>query len=390
MSQLVVGGISELFHVDSTGTLSVLRDAAFIVENEVFTWIGSEADLPLEKNMDCKKRAVIPGFVDSHTHLIFAGDRVKEFEARMAGKRYEAGGIMSTVSATRAATDEELLTLYKKRVQEMLRNGITTFETKSGYGLSVNDELRSLRIASMLTDEVTVLSAHVVPVEYKDKRSEYVKLVIEEILPSAREFARWVDVFCDEGAFTPEETRLILEAASALGYKKRLHANQLKAGDGVKLGIEMGCSSIDHCSHLTSEDIAALSESDVVVTLLPIAEFSTRSEYPKARALLDAGVSVALSTDCNPGSSYSTSMSFAISLAVREMGMTPSEALKAATYMGAQSLAREDVGAIALGKRADFVVLDAESHAHIPYRPGVDLIAEVYKAGTLVIDKGMQ
>lgn len=390
MSQLVVGGISELFHVDSTGTPSLLRDAAFIVENEVFTWIGSESDLPLEKNMDCKKRAVIPGFVDSHTHLIFAGDRVKEFEARMAGKPYEAGGIMSTVSATRAATDEELLALYKKRVQEMLRNGITTFETKSGYGLSVNDELRSLRIASALTDEVTVLAAHVVPAEYKDKRSEYVKLVIEEILPSAREFATWVDVFCDEGAFTPEETRLILEAASALGYKKRLHANQLKAGDGVKLGIEMGCTSIDHCSHLTSEDIAALSESDVVVTLLPIAEFSTRSEYPNARVLLDAGVNIALSTDCNPGSSYSTSMSFAMSLAVREMGMTPSEALKAATYMGAKALDREDIGAIALGKRADFLVLDAESHAHIPYRPGVDLIAEVYKAGTLVVDKGMQ
>lgn len=389
MSQLVVGGISELFHVDETGTINLLHDAAFIVKNGVFSWIGSESDLPVAETMDCKKKAVIPGFVDSHTHLIFAGDRVQEFEGRMAGKRYAAGGIMSTVGATRAASDEELLLLYKRRVEEMLRNGITTFETKSGYGLSVKDELRSLKIASSLTDEVTLMAAHVVPAEYQDKRSDYIKLVVEDILPTAREFARWVDVFCDEGAFTAEETRQILEAASALGYKKRLHANQLKAGDGVKLGIEMGCTSIDHCSHLSNDDIAALSKSGVVATLLPIAEFSTRSPYPNARELLDAGVNVALSTDCNPGSSYSTSMSLAIALAVREMGMTPSEALKAATFMGAKALDRDDIGAIAIGKQADFLLLDAESHAHIPYRPGVDLISQVFKAGKLVLDKGM-
>ena len=240
MSQLVVGGISELFVVSESGATELLTDAAFIVENGVFTWIGKDADLPATLTIDCKKRAVIPGFVDSHTHLIFAGDRVSEFEARMAGNPYEAGGIMSTVRATRAASDEELFDLYKKRAQEMLRNGITTFETKSGYGLSVNDELRSLKIASMLTDEVTVLAAHVVPTEFKDKRSEYVKLVIEDILPEARKYASWVDVFCDEGAFTIEETRSILKAATTLGYKKRLHANQLKAGDGVKLGIDLG------------------------------------------------------------------------------------------------------------------------------------------------------
>ena len=389
MSQLVVGGISELFAVSESGATELLTDAAFIVENGVFTWIGKDADLTVTRTIDCKKRAVIPGFVDSHTHLIFAGDRVSEFEARMAGNRYEAGGIMSTVRATRAASDEELFDLYKKRVQEMLRNGITTFETKSGYGLSVEDELRSLKIASMLTDEVTVLAAHVVPTEFKDKRSEYVKLVIEDILPEARKYASWVDVFCDEGAFTIEETRAILEAATTLGYKKRLHANQLKAGDGVKLGIDLGCVSIDHCSYLNSADISGLAESGVVATLLPIAEFSTRSTYPNARALIDAGVNVALSTDCNPGSSYSTSMSFAIALAVREMGMTPSEALKAATFMGAKALEREDIGAISLGKRADFLMLDAPSHAHIAYRPGVDLIAEVFKAGELVLDKGM-
>jgi imidazolonepropionase len=389
MSQLVVGGISELFVVSESGATELLTDAAFIVENGVFTWIGKDADLPATLTIDCKKRAVIPGFVDSHTHLIFAGDRVSEFEARMAGNPYEAGGIMSTVRATRAASDEELFDLYKKRAQEMLRNGITTFETKSGYGLSVNDELRSLKIASMLTDEVTVLAAHVVPTEFKDKRSEYVKLVIEDILPEARKYASWVDVFCDEGAFTIEETRSILKAATTLGYKKRLHANQLKAGDGVKLGIDLGCVSIDHCSHLSSEDISALAESGVVSTLLPIAEFSTRSTYPNARALIDAGVNVALSTDCNPGSSYSTSMSLAIALAVRDMGMTPSEAIKAATFLGAKALEREDIGAIALGKRADFLILDAPSHAHIAYRPGVDLISQVFKAGELVLDKGM-
>jgi imidazolonepropionase len=389
MSQLVVGEISELFLVDENGNIDLLSDSAFIVEDGVFTWIGKEVDLPAQKNKDLQQRAVIPGFVDSHTHLIFASDRVQEFEARMAGTRYEAGGIMSTVNVTRAASDEELLAAYQKRVTELLRNGITTFETKSGYGLNVQDELRSLKLAATLTDEVTVLAAHVVPSEYRDKRSDYVKLLIEEILPKAREYARWVDVFCDEGAFSIEETREILEAATHLGYKKRLHANQLTAGEGVKLGIEMGCVSIDHCSHLSDEDISLLSTSGVVATLLPIAEFSTRSAYPNARQLIDSGVNVALSTDCNPGSSYSTSMSLVIALAVREMGMTPREALKAATFMGAKALERSDVGAIGIGKRADFLVLDAPSHAHIPYRPGVDLIAEVFKRGQLVLDKGM-
>ena len=389
MSQLVVGGISELFLVSESGDIDLLTDAAFIVENGIFTWIGKEVELPAQKTKDLQQKAVIPGFVDSHTHLIFASDRVQEFEARMAGTRYEAGGIMSTVTATRAASDEELLTAYQKRVAELLRNGITTFETKSGYGLNVQDELRSLKIAATLTDEVTVLAAHVMPSEYKENRSEYVRLVIEAILPKAREYARWVDVFCDEGAFTIEETRTILEAATQLGYKKRLHANQLKAGEGVKLGIEMGCVSIDHCSHLSDDDISLLSESGVIATLLPIAEFSTRSVFPNARQLIDSGVNVALSTDCNPGSSYSTSMSLVIAFAVREMGVTPREALKAATFMGARALQRSDVGVIGIGKRADFLVLDAPSHAHIPYRPGVDLIAEVFKAGQLVLDKGL-
>ena len=389
MSQLVVGGISELFLVNESGDIDLLSDSAFIVEDGVFTWIGKEVELPEQKMKDLQQRAVIPGFVDSHTHLIFASDRVQEFEARMAGTRYEAGGIMFTVNATRAASDEQLITAYQKRVAELLRNGITTFETKSGYGLNVQDELRSLKLAATLTDEVTVLAAHVVPSEYRDKRSDYVKLVIEEILPKGREYARWVDVFCDEGAFTIEETRDILEAATQLGYKKRLHASQLTAGEGVKLGIEMGCVSIDHCSHLSDDDISLLSDSGVIATLLPIAEFSTRSAFPNARQLIDSGVNVALSTDCNPGSSYSTSMSLVIALAVREMGMTPREALKAATFMGARALQRSNVGVIGVGKRADFLVLDAPSHAHIPYRPGVDLIAEVFKRGHLVLDKGM-
>ncbi|MEN9922863.1 MAG: hypothetical protein RIS09_377 [Actinomycetota bacterium] len=387
MESFVVGGISELFLVAHDGEIRLLPDAAFIVEDGIFTWIGKESDLELPTNYDVGRRSVIPGFVDSHTHLIFAGDRVQEFEARMSGQPYAAGGIMSSVNATRSATDEELLSAYTKRVHELHRNGITTFETKSGYGLTLKDELRSLKIARMHTDEVTCLAAHVVPLEYRDNREEYVRLVIDEILPAAREYASWVDVFCDVGAFSIDETRIILDAATQYGYKKRLHANQLSEGEGVKLAVELGCISVDHCSHLSESDIELLSGSMTVATLLPIAEFSTRQPYPNARNLIDRNVNVALSTDCNPGSSYSTSMSFAIALAVCEMGMTPREAIRAATFMGAMALGRNDIGAIAVGRQADFIVLDARSHAHIAYRPGVDLIAEVFKSGEQIVKK---
>jgi imidazolonepropionase len=300
----------------------------------------------------------------------------------MSGQKYAAGGIKTTVAATRAATDDQLRANVKRLSDEMLRSGITTFECKSGYGLTVEDELRSIRIAKEFTDEVTLLAAHVVPFEFSDNRWGYVESIIHEMLPAAQGIARWVDVFCDEGAFTSDETGKILFAAKAMGFDVRLHANQLKDGAGVKLAVEFDAASADHCTHLTDEDTDLLAQSKTVVTLLPGAEFSTRSKYPDARKLLDRGITLAIATDCNPGSSYTTSMPFNIAVAVREMHMTPAEAVRAATYGGALALRRSDVGHLSKGANADFVVLDAPSYVHLSYRPGVDVISSVWKSGT--------
>ncbi|MEY4348680.1 MAG: imidazolonepropionase [Actinomycetota bacterium] len=365
------------------GLLGEIPDAAFLIEDGKVAWVGRATDAPAAHEVtDVSGAVVLPGFVDSHAHLVFAGDRALEFEARMSGQKYAAGGIKTTVAATRSASDDELRANVKRLSNEMLRSGITTFECKSGYGLTVKDELRSIRIAKEFTDEVTLLAAHVVPVEYADKREQYVDLIINEIMPQARGIARWVDVFCDEGAFTEGETLKILAAARAAGFDVRLHANQLKAGAGVRLAVEFQAASADHCTHLTAEDIDFLAQSQTVVTLLPGAEFSTRSKYPDARKLLDVGIRVAIATDCNPGSSYTTSMPFSIAVAVREMHMTPAEAVRAATLGGAQALRRSDVGHLSVGASADFIILDAPSYVHLSYRPGVDVISSVWKSGT--------
>jgi imidazolonepropionase len=260
----------------------------------------------------------------------------------------------------------------------MRRQGTTTVEIKSGYGLTVADEERSLRLAGELTAETTFLGAHVVPDGDPDA---YVELVTGPMLAAAAPYAKWIDVFCDRGAFTGEQARAVLTAGIAAGLQPRLHANQLEAGPGVQLAVELGAASADHCTHLTPADLDALAGGDTVATLLPGAEFSTRSAYPDARALLDAGVTVALATDCNPGSSYTSSMPFCIALAVREMGMTPAEALWSATAGGARALRRDDVGRLVVGARADLAVLDAPSYLHLAYRPGVPLIRTVLHNG---------
>ncbi|MEY4322391.1 MAG: imidazolonepropionase [Actinomycetota bacterium] len=368
---------------EGEGLLGEISQAALLIEEGKVAWLGRMADAPEAMQVtDVAGAAVIPGFVDSHAHLVFAGDRALEFEARMSGQKYAAGGIKTTVAATRAATDDQLRANVKRLSDEMLRSGITTFECKSGYGLTVEDELRSIRIAKEFTDEVTLLAAHVVPFEFSDNRWGYVESIIHEMLPAAQGIARWVDVFCDEGAFTSDETGKILFAAKAMGFDVRLHANQLKDGAGVKLAVEFDAASADHCTHLTDEDTDLLAQSKTVVTLLPGAEFSTRSKYPDARKLLDRGITLAIATDCNPGSSYTTSMPFNIAVAVREMHMTPAEAVRAATYGGALALRRSDVGHLSKGANADFVVLDAPSYVHLSYRPGVDVISSVWKSGT--------
>ena len=322
---------------------------------------------------------MIPGFVDSHSHLVFAGDRGEEFAARMAGQPYAAGGIRTTVAATRAATDEQLTSHVAGLVAEMRRQGTTTVEIKSGYGLTVHDEARSLAVARQFTEETTFLGAHVVPEGTTPE--EYVALVTGPMLEACAPYARWVDAFCETGAFDADQARAVLDAGAAAGLRGRLHANQLGPGPGVRLACELGLTAVDHCTYLTDADVAALADSGTVATLLPGVEFSTRQPYPDARRLLDAGVRVALASDCNPGSCFTSSLPLCVALAVREMGLTPGEALYAATAGGAAALDRDDVGVLAPGRRADLVVLDAPSYLHLAYRPGVPLVTTTWLAG---------
>lgn len=367
---------------DRHGTL---LGAAVLIEDGRISWVGSASDAPdADEIVDAGGCAVVPGFVDSHSHLVFGGDRAAEFEARMAGQKYAAGGIRSTVAATRAASDVELRARLRGFVDELLAQGTTTIEIKSGYGLSVADEERLVRLAAEVTSEVTFLGAHVVPAEYADRADEYVDLVTGPMLDACAPHSRWIDVFCETGAFSVGQSRRVLEAGIAKGLMPRVHASQLGPGDGVRLGVELGAASIDHGTYLTDDDIAALAASDTVLTLLPGVEFSTRQPYPDARRLIDAGVTVALACDTNPGSSFTSSMAFCIAIAVRDMGMTPAEAVWAATAGGARALRRDDVGAITPGARADLVLLTAPTRIHLAYRPGVPLVDRVWKDGAAV------
>ncbi len=386
MTSTLLTGIGELVTCDPEAgdgsPLGILREAVLVIENGRVAWAGAAATAPAaDDRVDVAGRAVLPGFVDSHTHLVFAGDRAAEFAARMAGERYTGGGIATTVAATRAASDEELRRIAGSRAGEMRSWGTTTFEAKSGYGLSAVDEARILRISREFTDETTFLGAHAVPSEFAGDRAGYLDLVRGAMLDACAPLAKWVDVFCDEGAFDAEEARAVLRAGMGAGLVPRLHGNQLGFGPGAQLAVELDAASVDHCTYLTDTDVAALAGSDTVATLLPGADFGTRSPYPDARRLLDAGVTVALATDCNPGTSFVTSMPLMIALAVREMHMTPAEALHAATVGGAAALRRTDIGRLSRGMRADFVVLEAPSHVHLGYRPGARLIHEVWKGG---------
>ena len=383
MSALVVDNIGLLVTGEPSlgeGPLGLVRDAALVIDGARVVAVERTGAAGGER-IDAAGRCVIPGFVDSHTHLVFAGDRADEFAARMAGRSYGAGGIRVTTAATRAASEDELRALANARRAEALRAGITHIEIKSGYGLDVEVERRSCAIAAELTDDVTFLGAHVVPSEYADRADEYVELVCGEMLDACRPYARWIDVFCEEGAFDPEQSRAVLEAGRAAGLGLRVHANQLGFGAGARLAAELGAASVDHCTYLTDDDIEALAASDTVATFLPATDFSTRQPYPDARRAIDAGVEVAIATNCNPGSSYTTSMGFCIALAVRDLRMTAEEALLAATRGGARALRRDDVGRLAPGARADAVILDCPSYTHLVYRPGVPLVAATLTGG---------
>jgi imidazolonepropionase len=366
------------------GELGVVRDAAVVIEDGRVSAV-EPAGAAADQRFDAAGRCLIPGFVDSHTHLIFAGDRAEEFAARMSGAPYEAGGIRVTTEATRAADDEQLRVLARSRRDEALAAGITHQEIKSGYGLTVDSEARLCRLASELTDDVTFLGAHLVPSEYEGRADAYVELVCGAMLDACRSDSRWIDVFCERGAFDAEQSRAVLAAGRDAGLGLRVHGNQLGHGEGVRVAVEMDAASVDHCTYLADDDLEALAAGDTVATFLPATDFSTRQPYPDARRAIDAGVAVAIATNTNPGSSYTTSMPFCIALAVRELGMTIDEALLAATLGGALALRRGDLGHLAPGARADAVVLEADSYAHLIYRPGVPLTGAVFRNGELVL-----
>ena len=379
MSTLITG-ISELW----TGQGAPIHDAALVIDGEVIAWTGPAVSAPdADERVDVGGRAVLPGWVDSHTHLIFDGDRSAEFEARMAGRGYAAGGIAVTTDATRAASDERLRMLVGQRVREAQRGGTTCLETKTGYGLTVDDEARAARIAGEFVDEVTFLGAHLVP----DGTSpdEYVALVTGEMLEAVRPHVRWMDVFCEEGAFDVEQSRRVLEAGQAAGLGLRVHGNQLGESGGVQLAVEVGAASVDHVNFLSDDDVEALAASDTVATALPACDLSTRMPFAPVRRLLDAGATVAIASNCNPGTSYTSSMNFCVGTAVLQQHLTLDEAIRAATIGGAKALRRTDVGQLAPGFRADIHVLDAPAAIHLAYRPGMSLTHQVWRAGKQIV-----
>jgi imidazolonepropionase len=382
---VLVTGIGELTtNDDEWGQLS---DAALVLDSGLVAWVGPAARAPVaDQRVDVAGRAVLPGWVDSHTHLLFAGDRTAEFTARMAGEPYRAGGIAVTVAATRAATDVDLAATLRRHVAEAHAQGTTCVETKTGYGLTVADEQRAAKIAADHADEVTFLGAHLVPPGMA--AADYVDLVCGPMLTAVAPHVHWADVFCERGAFDYDESKAVLTAAAAAGLGLRVHGNQLGHGPGVALAVEMAAASVDHCTYLTPSDVDALAGSATVATLLPATDLSTRQPLPDARALLDAGATVALATNCNPGSSYTSSMAYCVATAVLQMHMTVAEAVRAATWGGARALRREGgegaVGVLRPGSKADVHVLDAPSTTHLAYRPGVPLTYAVWRSGLRV------
>ncbi len=396
LGSLVIENIGQLVALNPAEPERPIRTgAALVIDEGRVAWVGETAEAPAaDTRIDAEGAAVIPGFVDSHSHLVFAGDRVDEFEARMAGRAYTAGGIRTTVAATRGASDDQLRARLHHLVGQAHAQGTTTLEIKSGYGLTVDDEARALRLAREITDETTFLGAHVVPGEFAHDRGAYVDLVCGAMLAACAPLARWVDVFVDSGAFTVDEARRVLLAGRDAGLGLRVHAGQLEADGGVALAVELGAASVDHCTHLSDSDVEALAASardgeGTVATLLPLVEFSTKQPYPLARRVLAAGVAGALASDCNPGSNFSSSMPLAIALAVRELGMTPLEALAAATRGGARALRRTDVGHLGVGARGDAIILDAPDYRHLAYRPGVPLVRQTLVGGETVTPKAL-
>lgn len=379
--------------ISGTGELHVIENASVVTSDGRIVWAGPRASRPpLEWSdldgqpevVDVEGRAVLPGFVDSHSHLVFSGDRGAEFEARMAGQPYDGGGILATVEATRQADVNSLAAHTLRLVREARAQGTTTMEIKSGYGLDVSDELKLLEVAAQFTSETTFLGGHAVPAEYRPgvdalgDRDDYVRLVAGPMTDAVAKQgkAKWADVFCEPHsphAFDGDETRVMLEAAADKGLGLRVHGAQLGTGPGPQLAAGLHAASVDHCTFLTDDDLDALAGAGTVATYLPAVEFSTRQPYPDVRRAIAAGVTIAIASDCNPGTCFSGSIPFAIAIAVREMGLTVAQAVWAATAGGAKALRRDDIGVVRRGARADFAVVAAPEYAHIAYRAGVPI-----------------
>lgn len=390
MNDLFLTGIGQL----STNTGDPVADAVVAVESGVITYAGPAGDAPDQsgERYDCEGGAVIPGFVDAHTHLVFAGDRSDEFARRLAGESYAAiaaagGGILATVASTRSASSEELFALAADRVWRMIRSGTTTVEIKSGYGLDLESELRLLSVARRIGTELpvsvktTFLGAHSIPPEFAPDRDGYVDLLVEEMLPAAAPLADYCDVFVEEGVFSVEEARRVFTRGSELGLGARVHAEQLTRSGGARLAAEVGAVSADHLDHVSGDDAAVLASAGVTAVLVPGASYTLRSPQAPGPMLADSGCTLAIATDCNPGTSYFESMAPVLSLAVVQMGLTVEQAITAATLGGARSLGYDDRGFVAPGAVADLIVLDAPTAAHLVYRPGADLVRQTFKSG---------
>ncbi|GAA4876854.1 imidazolonepropionase [Actinomycetospora straminea] len=378
---VVITGIGELSTHDDEEPVD--GPFAVVLDGDRVAWTGRARDAPSgDTAVDVGGRAVLPGWVDSHTHLVFAGDRGEEFARRVAGEPYTASGIQVTVDATRAASDADLAERLRRHVAEAARQGTTCLETKTGYGLTVADEARAARIAAEVVDEVTFLGAHLTPTG--TTTGAYLDLVCGPMLDAVAAHVRWIDVFCEDGAFDGDAAARVLAAGAARGLGGRVHGNQLGPGPGVAVAVAAGAASVDHATHLTDEDVDALAGSGTVATLLPACDLATGQPPAPARRLVDAGATVALASNANPGSCYTTSMALCVALAVLQGGLSVPEAVRAATLGGARALRRDDVGHLRVGARADLHVLDAPTAVHLAQRPGVPLTAAVWRAGRRV------
>ncbi len=389
--------------------LGIIEDGAVAVQGDRIVLVGTTEDVLAEvggaaKTIDASGKVVLPGFVDPHTHLVFAGDRASEFELRLQGAAYmeilaAGGGIMNTVRATRAASLADIIAQSRKRLDRMLTHGTTTAEAKTGYGLDTENELKMLE-AIRLLDEAhavdlipTFLGAHAIPAEYEGRTDEYVSVVVEEMMPAleargclGHDPPPFCDVFCEDGAFSVEQSRRILQQARKLGMGLKIHADEFKALGGTALAVELGATSADHLACTPDEEIRLLADSDTVGVLLPGTPFGLAEDhYAAARKMIDAGVAVALATDLNPGTCYCESMPFIMALACRYMGMTPAEAIVASIINAAHAIGLgHEVGSLEVGKKADVLILGTPDYRHLPYRFGSNLVQTVIKAGRVV------